>query len=82
MDGIAPSNEILTALCSRVSRDNHNPYYMAIDPDLHLEFMNDCAECFRSAVQLLDEGHISEDEYKYIIGLAFHTEAEATYYSI
>lgn len=82
MDGIAPNNEILNALCSRVSRDTHNPYYMALDSDRHLEFLNDCAECFRSAVQLIDEGVISEDEYRYIIGMAFTTEAEVTYYSL
>lgn len=74
MDGLSPNNEAFKSICSRLSVYAFRLEEMALCTEQRLDFHLKCVKCFRSAVQLLDEGHISEDEYKYIIGLAFSIE--------
>lgn len=82
MDGLSTNNLTFEIVCQRISQyaDAQTLKQLACDDHLHWNFKLDCSEAFRSAVQLLDEGHISEEEYYYIVGLAFWIESRTCDY--
>ncbi len=77
MDGLSTNNLTFDIVCQCIGQytDAQSISQLAQDERVHYNFKLDCAEAFRSAVQLLEEGHISEEEYYYIVGLAFWIES-------